>query len=250
MSGHSQFKNIIHRKGAQDAKRARIFAKLIRELTVSAKTGLPNPALNPRLRAAIQAARVTNVPKDTIERAIKRGVSNDSDTNYEDVRYEGYGPGSASIIVEALTNNRNRTASEIRLAFSKYGGSLSETNSVSFMFSRIGTIRYPIDCVANDLMFEIALESGADDVKSDEYEYIIICASENLNKVRDILEKNLGSPTNAILDWAAQNRVEITNEQIAQNLTKLLDTLEDNDDVQRVRSNFYFSQIVTERLSS
>ncbi|PKU26431.1 YebC/PmpR family DNA-binding transcriptional regulator [Telmatospirillum siberiense] len=250
MAGHSQFKNIMHRKGAQDAKRAKVFTKLIRELTVSAKTGLPDPTMNPRLRAAVQAAREANMPKDTIERAIKRGAGGDGDTNYEEVRYEGYGPGSVAIIVEALTDNRNRTASEIRSAFSKHGGNLGETNSVSFMFDRVGAIHYPAERTSNDAMFEAALEAGADNVSSDEEGHDVTCAPEDLNTVREALESTFGPPASARLDWRPQTSVPISDEQVAQTLIKLLEVLEDNDDVQRVQANFDISQDVMERLSA
>lgn len=251
MAGHSQFKNIMHRKGAQDAKRAKVFTKLIRELTVSAKTGLPDPVMNPRLRAAVQAAREANMPKDTIERAIKRGAGGEGDANYEEVRYEGYGPGSVAIIVEALTDNRNRTASEIRSAFSKHGGNLGETNSVSFMFDRIGAIHYPADRATSDAMFEAALEAGADNVQSDGEEgHDVTCAPDSLNSVREALEEKFGPPASARLDWRAQVSVPVVDEQALQTLIKLLDVLEDNDDVQRVQANFDIPQDVMERLSA
>jgi YebC/PmpR family DNA-binding regulatory protein len=240
----------MHRKGAQDAKRAKVFTKLIRELTVSAKNGLPDPAANPRLRAAVQAAREANMPKDTIERAIKRGAGGDGDTNFEEVRYEGYGPGSVAIIVEALTDNRNRTASEIRSAFSKHGGNLGETNSVSFMFDRVGAVHYPADTANAEAMFEAALEAGADNVESDEDGHDITCAPDNLNAVREALEARFGAPASARLDWRAQTNVPVTDEQVAQTLLKLLEILEDNDDVQRVQANFDISQDVMERLSA
>lgn len=250
MAGHSQFKNIMHRKGAQDAKRAKVFTKLIRELTVSARSGLPDPAANPRLRAAVQAAREANMPKDTIERAIKRGAGGEGDSNYEEVRYEGYGPGSVAIIVEALTDNRNRTASEIRSAFSKHGGNLGETNSVSFMFDRVGAVHYPADKASGDAMFEAALDAGADNVDSDEEGHDITCAPDDLNAVREALEAIFGPPASARLDWRPQTSVPITDEQVAQTLIKLLEILEDNDDVQRVQANFDISQDVMERLSA
>lgn len=250
MAGHSQFKNIMHRKGAQDAKRAKVFTKLIRELTVSAKTGLPDPAMNPRLRAAVQAAREANMPKDTIERAIKRGAGGEGDSNFEEVRYEGYGPGSVAIIVEALTDNRNRTASEIRSAFSKHGGNLGETNSVSFMFDRVGAIHYPAERATGDAMFEAALEAGADNVESDEEGHDITCAPDDLNTVREAMEGTFGPPASARLDWRPQTSVPVADEQVAQTLIKLLEVLEDNDDVQRVQANFDISQDVMERLSA
>ena len=251
MAGHSQFKNIMHRKGAQDAKRGKVFTKLIRELTVSAKSGLPDPAANPRLRAAVQAAREANMPKDTIERAIKRGAGGDADSNFEEVRYEGYGPGSVAIIVEALTDNRNRTASDIRTAFNKHGGSLGETNSVSFMFDRIGAIQYPAASTDADAMFEAALDAGADNVESDDEDgHRVTCAPENLNAVREALEAKFGAPASARLDWRPQTVVPVAEEQAAQTLMRLLEVLDDNDDVQRVQANFDIPQELLERLSA
>jgi YebC/PmpR family DNA-binding regulatory protein len=250
MAGHSQFKNIMHRKGAQDAKRAKVFTKLIRELTVSAKSGLPDPAANPRLRAAVLAAREANMPKDTIERAIKRGAGGGVDTNFEEVRYEGYGPGSVAIIVEALTDNRNRTASEIRSAFSKHGGTLGETNSVSFMFDRVAAIHYPKGAASPDAMFEAALDAGADNVESDGDGHRITCAPDDLNAVREALEAKFAAPASARLEWQPKTTTPVADEQVAQTLLKLLEVLEDNDDVQRVQANFDIPQDVMERLSA
>ena len=185
MAGHSQFKNIMYRKGAQDAKRAKVFTKIIRELTVAARSGLPDPEANPRLRAAVQAARGANMSKETMERAIRRGAGDDDGASYEEVRYEGYGPGGIAVIVEALTDNRNRTASEVRSAFSKHGGTLGETNSVSFMFERKGVIRYPLKAASADAMFEAALDAGADNVESDGETHEVTCAVEDFAAVRD-----------------------------------------------------------------
>ncbi|CAA7625614.1 YebC/PmpR family DNA-binding transcriptional regulator [Magnetospirillum sp. UT-4] len=249
MAGHSQFKNIMHRKGAQDAKRAKVFTKLIRELTVAAKTGQPDPNANPRLRAAIQAARAANMPKDTVERAIKRGAGGEDGANYEEVRYEGYGPGSVAIIVEALTDNRNRTASEVRSAFSKNGGALGESNSVSFMFDRIAAIHYPAGATSAEDMFEAALEAGADNVESGEDGHEITCAPDDLGAVRDALESKFGTPEYARLDWRPQTSVPVADEDTARTLMKLLDVLEDNDDVQRVQANFEIPDDVMERLA-
>jgi YebC/PmpR family DNA-binding regulatory protein len=248
MAGHSQFKNIMHRKGAQDAKRGKVFTKLIRELTVSAKNGLPDPAFNPRLRAAIQAAKEANMPKDTMERAIKRGAGGEADSNFDEVRYEGYGPGSVAIIVEALTDNRNRTASEIRSAFAKSGGNMGESNSVSFMFVRVGAIHYPPKVANAEAVFEAALEAGADNVESSEDGHDITCAPDSLNDVREGLESRFGPPASARLDWQAQVTVPVADEQVAQSLMKLLEVLEDNDDVQRVQANFDIAQDLLERL--
>ncbi|MBC7907407.1 MAG: YebC/PmpR family DNA-binding transcriptional regulator [Rhodospirillaceae bacterium] len=248
MAGHSQFKNIMHRKGAQDAKRAKVFTKLIRELTVAAKTGQPDPASNPRLRAAIQAARAANMTKDTMERAIKRGAGGEDGTNYEEVRYEGYGPGSVAIIVEGLTDNRNRTAPEVRTAFAKNGGALGESNSVSFMFDRVGAISYPASAASAEAMFEAALEAGADNVESSEVAHEITCAPDDLAAVRDVLEATFGTPEYARLDWRPQTTVPVADLDTAKTLLKLLDTLEDNDDVQRVIANFEIPDDILEKL--
>ena len=249
MAGHSQFKNIMHRKGAQDAKRAKIFTKIIRELTVSARSGLPDPTMNPRLRAAIQAAREANMPKDTMERAIKRGSGGEDGDNYEEVRYEGYGPGSVAVIVEALTDNRNRTASEVRAAFNKYGGNMGETGSVSFMFDRIGAIHYAPSAASAEDMFEAALEVGADNVESSEEGHEITCQPDDLNTVREALEAKFGTPESARLDWRPQTTVPV-NEQAAETLLKFLDVLDDNDDVQRVQANYDIPDDVMEKLSA
>src|SRR5690242_16072469 len=183
MAGHSQFKNIMYRKGAQDKKRAKIFTKLIRELTTAARSGLPDPAANPRLRAAIIAARAANMPKDTVDRAVKRGAGGADGENYEEIRYEGYGPGGVAVIVEGLTDNRNRTASDVRAAFTKAGGNLGETNSVSFMFDRVGEIVYPASAGDAEKVLEAAIEAGADDVQSDEEGHTILCAFGNIGEV-------------------------------------------------------------------
>jgi YebC/PmpR family DNA-binding regulatory protein len=249
MAGHSQFKNIMHRKGAQDAKRGKIFTKLIRELTVSAKSGLPDPTANPRLRAAIIAARQANMSKDTVDRAIKRGAGGADDTNYEEVRYEGYGPGGVAIIMEALTDNRNRTASDIRMAFTKFGGSLGETNSVSFMFDRIGAVRYPRDVASEDDMLDAAIEAGADNVESDDEGHEITCASDQLNTVRDALEARFGPSQSAKLGWRPQILTPIADEP-AEKLFRLIEALDDNDDVQTVIANYEVSDETLSRLTA
>jgi YebC/PmpR family DNA-binding regulatory protein len=249
MAGHSQFKNIMYRKGAQDAKRAKQFAKLIREVTVAAKSGLPEPDQNPRLRTAITAARAANMPKDNIDRAIKRVAGGDDGENFEEVRYEGYGPGGVAVIVEALTDNRNRTASEVRSAFVKHGGNLAETGAVSFMFEHVGMINYGADAGDADAVFEAALEAGADDVESGEAGHDIFCAPDDFAAVRDSLEAALGVPAQARLDWRPQNTVEVDERQ-AETLMKMLDTLEDSDDVQRVAANFDISDEIMARLSA
>ena len=241
MAGHSQFKNIMHRKGAQDAKRGKMFTKLIRELTTAARTGLPDPGANPRLRAAIQAARAANMSRDTMDRAIKRGAGGEDDTNYEEMRYEGYAPGGVAVIVEALTDNRNRTASDIRSAFTKFGGNLGETNSVAFMFERKGVVGYPAAAASPDAMFEAALEAGADDVA--------ICAAESFSTVRDALEARFGPPALARLSWRPLNTVPV-DASTAETLVKLLDVIEDNDDVQTVSANFEIADEVLARLTA
>jgi YebC/PmpR family DNA-binding regulatory protein len=247
MAGHSQFKNIMHRKGRQDAVRARLFTRLQREVQVAAKSGLPDPALNPRLRSAIQAAKVANVPKDVIDRAIKRAQGGDAES-YDEVRYEGYGPGGVAVIVEALTDNRNRTASSVRSTFSKYGGSLGETNSVSFQFNRVGSIRYPAAVADADAVLEAAIDAGADDVESGEEAHEILCAPDELDAVREALEARFGPPEQAALSWRPQVTVPVDDER-AEGLVKMLQALDDNDDVQRVVANFEMSEAALERLA-
>lgn len=248
MAGHSQFKNIMHRKGAQDAKRAKIFTKLIRELTVAARTGSPDPTANPRLRAAMIAARGANMPKDTMERAIKRGSGGEDTTQYEEVRYEGYGPGGVAFIVDALTDNRNRTAPEIRAAFSKHGGALGESNSVSFLFDRVGTILYPTSVASSDGMFEAALEAGADNVDSTEETHEITTSLDHFASVRDSLIATFGEPQQASLTWKPQNTLPISTTETAQTLLKLINVLEDNDDVQHVWANFDIQEDILKTL--
>jgi YebC/PmpR family DNA-binding regulatory protein len=248
MAGHSQFKNIMHRKGAQDAKRAKVFTKLIRELTTAARSGQPDPAANPRLRAAIQAARVANMSKDTLERAIKRGAGNDAADNYEEVRYEGYGPGGVAVIVEALTDNRNRTAGEVRAAFSKNGGALGETNSVAFMFDRVGEIVFPASAASAEALFEGALEAGAEDVQSDEEGHSVTCAQDDFAAVREALEKKFGEPKSAKLVWKPKTTTPVEGEK-AETLFKMIEVLEDSDDVQTVYANFDISEDELKRLA-
>ncbi|MBK8177156.1 MAG: YebC/PmpR family DNA-binding transcriptional regulator [Rhodospirillales bacterium] len=247
MAGHSQFKNIMYRKGAQDAKRAKVFTKLIRELTVSARSGLADPAANPRLRSAVIAARTANMSKDTIERAIKRGSGSEGGDQYEEVRYEGFGPGGVALIVEALTDNRNRTASEVRTAFGKHGGTLGESGSVSFMFERVGLVQYPALSADAEAMFEAALEAGADDVQSSEGGHEVFCAPDDLNLVRDALEQRFGAADAARLDWRPRTSIPVSEED-AEILFKLLGALDDSDDVQRVAANFDVADDVLERL--
>jgi len=249
MAGHSQFKNIMHRKGAQDARRARQFAKLIREITVSARTGLPDPAANPRLRTAMAEARTANMPRDTIERAVKKATGAAGGEDYVDVRYEGYGPAGVAVIVEALTDNRNRTASDVRAAFNKHGGALGETNSVSFMFARLGVIEYPANMATADAMLEAAIDAGADNVESGPEGHEITCAIDDWMAVRDVLETRFGPPASAKLDWRPSTSVTL-DEARAISLLKLIDALEDNDDVQHVYANFEIPDAVMQSLSA
>ncbi len=237
MSGHSQFKNIMYRKGAQDAKRAKIFSKISREITVAVKEGGPDPESNTRLRSALLSARSENMPKDNIERAIKKASGGDADADYQSVRYEGYGPGGVAIIVEGLTDNKNRTAPAVRSAFSKFGGSLGETNSVSFQFDHIGYISYPLASGSEDEMFEVAIEAGAEDIVTTDDGHEIICAIEQLTKVRDALTQKLGDPLEAKVTWKPKNTISV-DESTAKTLFKLIDILEDDDDVQTVIANY------------
>jgi YebC/PmpR family DNA-binding regulatory protein len=249
MAGHSQFKNIMYRKGAQDAKRAKVFTKIIRELTVAAKSGQADPAANPRLRAAIIAARQANMSRDTMERAIKRGAGGEDSTAYDEVRYEGYGPGGIAVIVEALTDNRNRTASEVRTLFAKAGGNLGETNSVSFMFERKGVIVYAAKAASADAMFEAALEAGADNVESNPAGHEVTCAVDDFSTVRDALEAKFGDAQEAKLQWRPLN-TNLVEGDTADSLMKLIDALEDNDDVQNVYANYEVSEETLQRLSA
>lgn len=248
MAGHSQFKNIMYRKGAQDKMRAKVFSKLAREITVAAKTGGGDAASNPRLRLAIQTARSENMPKDNIERAILKGVQGTDTSNYEEVRYEGIGTGKVSVIIEALTDNRARTAPVLRSIFSKNGGALGETGSVTFNFERIGYIEYPVAVGTPDAIFEAALEAGADDVVSTEETHEITCIPEDLATVREALEKKLGTPNVARLDWKPLVYKEIDDLETAQKLMKFIDLLNEEDDIQRVITNANISDTVMAQL--
>ncbi|EXL10413.1 YebC/PmpR family DNA-binding transcriptional regulator [Aquamicrobium defluvii] len=248
MAGHSQFKNIMHRKGRQDAMRSKLFSKLAREITVAAKTGMPDPAMNPRLRLAIQNAKAESMPKDNIQRAINKAAGNDGE-NYEEVRYEGYGPGGVAVIVEALTDNRNRSASNVRAAFTKAGGSLGETGSVSFMWDRVGEIVYPASAGSADAVMEAAIEAGAEDVESDEENHTIYCAFEAINEVSKGLESALGEASSVKAIWKPQNTVPV-DEDRAQSLMKLVGVLEDDDDVQNVYANFEVDEETLAKLSA
>jgi len=253
MAGHSKFKNIMFRKGAQDKKRASLFSKLGREITVAAKMGGPDPEMNARLRTAVLAARAGNMPKDNIERAIKKGAGQGEGEDFEEMRYEGYGPGGVAIIVETLTDNRNRTASEIRAAFSKHGGNLAETGSVSFMFDHVGEIRYDNGDEGNardpDTVFEAALEAGAEDVVSSEDGHEVFCVPESLHAVNAGLEAALGPSQSAKLIWKPQNNVPV-DEAAAATLLKLLNALDDSEDVQTISTNFEIADDILERLTS
>jgi YebC/PmpR family DNA-binding regulatory protein len=248
MAGHSQFKNIMHRKGRQDAMRAKLFSKLAREITVSAKLGLPDPTMNARLRAAIIAARAENMPKDNIERAIKKAAGNDGE-NYDEIRYEGYGPGGVAVIVEVLTDNRNRTASDVRSYFTKSGGNLGETNSVSFMFDRVGVVEYDAGEVSGDDMLEAAIEAGAEDVVSGENGHEIYTSQDSLAEVAKALEAKFGEPRKAALTWKPQNAIPVDDEK-GEKLLKLMETLNEHDDVQNVYANFEVSDALVSKMSA
>ncbi|MCQ2965276.1 MAG: YebC/PmpR family DNA-binding transcriptional regulator [Alphaproteobacteria bacterium] len=247
MSGHSQFKNIMHRKGAQDKVRARTFSKLGREITVAAKSGLPDPAYNPRLRAAIAAARAENMPKDNIKRAIEKAEAGD-DTNYSEIRYEGFGPGNVAVIVEALTDNPKRTAPIVRSIFGKAGCVMGETGSVAFNFQKIGLIEYPSSVAEADAMFEAALEAGADDVESDETNHRIICVPDDLGAVREALEAKFDTPTVCRFDWKPLVETEITDVDVAKKFFDFVEMLNDEEDIQRVATNVSVSDEIMEKI--
>jgi len=248
MAGHSQFKNIMHRKGRQDAAKSKLFSKLAREITVSAKLGLPDPAMNPRLRAAIIAARAENMPKDSIERAIKKATGGEGEI-YEQIRYEGYGPGGVAVIVEVLTDNRNRTAGEVRSTFTKSGGNLAETGAVSFMFDHVGVIEYDAKVASAEAMFEAALEAGADDVVSSQDGHEIYARQDRFGSVAKALEAKFGEPRKAALVWRPQNTVAVDDEQ-GEKLLKLIENLNEHDDVQNVYANFEVSDALVSRLTA
>jgi YebC/PmpR family DNA-binding regulatory protein len=247
MAGHSQFANIMHRKGKQDAKRSKMFSKLSKEITVAAKLGAPDPNFNPRLRLAIQAAKAQSMPKDNIERAIKKATGGDG-AGYEDVRYEGFGPGGVGVIVEVLTDNRNRAAGEVRSAFAKNGGNLGETGSVSFMFDRVGAIEYPASVAGEDAMLEAAIEAGANDVESGADAHIVYTAPDELAAVAGALEKTFSEAASVRLAFRPQTSIDVTGETAAA-LMKLMDALEDCDDVQHVYANYDIAAEELERLA-
>ncbi|GGB32752.1 putative transcriptional regulatory protein [Roseibium aquae] len=248
MAGHSKFKNIMHRKGRQDAARSKMFSKLSKEITVAAKMGDPDPDSNPRLRLAVQNAKAQSMPKDNIQRAINKSQSGDAE-NYEEIRYEGYGPAGVAVVVEALTDNRNRSASNIRSYFTKCGGSLGETGSVSFMFDRVGEITYKREAGEADAVLEAAIEAGAEDVQSDENGHTVYTAFEDLNEVAKALETALGEADSTKIIWKPQNLIPVDGEK-AQTLFKLIDMLEDDDDVQNVYANFDVDDATMEQLAS
>ena len=247
MAGHSQFKNIMHKKGKQDALRSKLFSKLAREITVAAKTGLPDPNMNARLRAAVLAARAENMPKDNIERAIKKASGADAE-NYDEVRYEGYAPGGVAVIIEALTDNRNRTAGEVRSYFTKAGGALAETGAVSFMFDRVGLIEFDRKVASEDAVLEAALEAGAEDVASSEEAHEITTSLEGLHDIAKSLEEKFGEPKKAALIWRPQNMVAVDDEA-GEKILKLVGALEDNDDVQNVYLNAEFSDALVAKMA-
>ncbi len=248
MAGHSQFKNIMHRKGRKDAVKSKLFGKLAREITVSAKLGLPDPAMNPRLRAAVLAARAENMPKDNIERAVKKAMGGDGES-YEEIRYEGYAPGGVALIVEVLTDNRNRTAGEVRATFTKSGGHLAETGAVSFMFDHVGVIEYDAKVAGAEAMFEAALEAGADDVVSTEGTHEVYAAQDHFGSVAKALELKFGEPRKASLVWRPQNTVAVDDEQ-GEKVLRLIENLNEHDDVQNVYANFEISDALISRMSA
>jgi YebC/PmpR family DNA-binding regulatory protein len=248
LAGHSQFKNIMHRKGRQDAVRSKVFGKLSREITVAAKLGLPDPAMNPRLRAAVLAARAESMPKDNIDRAIKKATGGDAD-NYEEIRYEGYGPGGVAVIVEVLTDNRNRSASDVRSSFTKAGGNLAETGAVSFMFDHVGAVEFDAKVASADQMLEAAIDAGAEDVVSGEGGHEIYIAVDSLREVAKALEARFGEPRKAALVWKPKNTVAVDDEK-GEQLLGLLETLNENDDVQNVYANFEVSDAVVAKMSA
>ncbi len=248
MAGHSQFKNIMHRKGRQDAARSKLFSKLSKEITVAAKMGTPDPDMNPRLRLAVNNAKAQSMPKDNIQRAINK-ASDAGGENYEEIRYEGYGPGGVAVIVEALTDNRNRTAANVRAIFSKNGGALGETNSVSFMFDRVGEIYYPSSAGDADKVMEAAIEAGADDVVSDEDGHTIYCTFENIGDVSSALEASLGEAESVKPVFKPQTNTPVDSDK-GETLMKLIGALDDDDDVQNVYANFEMSDEDMARLAS
>lgn len=247
MAGHSKWANIKHKKGKADAQRAKLFSKLGREIYVAAKLGGGDPDMNPRLRLAIATARAQSMPKDGIEKNIQKAIGGGDGENYDEMRYEGYGVGGVAVIVETLTNNKNRTAAEVRAAFTKGGGNLGESGCVNFMFDRVGEIVYPTEKASAEEMFELALEAGASNVESSDEEHEVLCESEDFATVRDALEAKLGEPERQGLIWKP-NVTTPVNEEQATSILKLIELLEDNDDVQNVTANFDVSDEIMEKL--
>ena len=248
MAGHSQFKNIMHKKGRADKARSKLFSKLAREITVSAKIGMPDPAFNPRLRAAILAAKAENMPKDNIERAIKKSQGGDTES-YDEIRYEGYAPGGVAVIVEALTDNNNRTAGEVRAIFTKAGGNLATTGAVSFMFDHLGVVEYDAKVATADEMLDAAIEAGAEDVISEENGHQIVTKTDTLHEVAKALEAKFGEPRKSGMMWKPQNTVAVDDEA-GEKILKLMDALDDNDDVQNVYANFEVSDALMQKMSA
>jgi len=248
MAGHSQFKNIMHRKGKQDKVRSKVFGKLAREITVSAKLGLPDPAFNPRLRAAILAARAENMPKDNIERAIKKASGSEQES-YDEIRYEGYAPGGVAVIVEALTDNNNRTAGEVRSIFSKAGGNLATTGAVSFMFDHVGVVEYDAAKASADAMLDAAIEAGAEDVVSNDDGHQIVTTTDTLHEVVKALEAKFGEPRKSGMVWKPQNTVAV-DDDAGEKILKLIEALDESDDVQNVYANFEVSDALVAKMSA
>jgi YebC/PmpR family DNA-binding regulatory protein len=248
MAGHSQFKNIMHKKGRADKARSKLFGKLAREITVAAKLGMPDPAFNPRLRAAIIAARAENMPKDNIERAVKKASGSDTE-NYDAIRYEGYAPGGVAVIVEALTDNHNRTAGEVRAIFTKNGGNLATTGAVSFMFDHIGVVEFDAKAASADAMLDAAIEAGAEDVASSADGHQIFTTAESLNEVAKALETKFGEPRKAALLWKPQNTVALDDDS-GEKVLKLIEALDDSEDVQNVYANFEVSDALVQKMSA
>jgi YebC/PmpR family DNA-binding regulatory protein len=248
MAGHSQFKNIMHRKGRQDAVKSKVFGKLAREITVAAKLGMPDPAMNARLRAAVIAARAENMSKDSIERAIKKASGSDAES-YDEIRYEGYGPGGIALIVEVMTDNRNRTASDVRSTFTKHGGNLAETGAVSFMFDHVGVIEFDVKVATADQMLEAAIDAGADDVASSENGHEIYAGQDGFHEVAKTLEAKFGEPRKSALIWKPQNTIAVDDEK-GEKLLDLIETLNEHDDVQNVYANFEVSDALVAKMSA
>jgi YebC/PmpR family DNA-binding regulatory protein len=248
MAGHSQFKNIMHRKGKQDKVRSKLFSKLAREITVAAKMGLPDPAFNPRLRAAIIAARAENMPKDNIERAVKKASGSETES-YDEMRYEGYAPGGVAVIVEALTDNHNRTAGEVRAIFTKAGGNLATTGAVSFMFDHVGVVEYDAKVAGADAMLDAAIEAGAEDVTLSEDGHQIFTKTETLRDIAKALEAKFGEPRKVAMLWKPQNTIAVDDEQ-GEKILRMIEALDDSDDVQNVYANFEVSDALVQKMSA